>query len=58
MYVEEQLEFTGISGKTYTFKVYPKSVQLPETGGISIVTYYVTTNKPERIRQLMTEKPS
>ncbi|MFT5700372.1 MAG: hypothetical protein ACI8ZB_003246 [Desulforhopalus sp.] len=39
MYVEEQLEFTGISGKTYTFKVYPKSAQLPETGGIFIVIY-------------------
>ena len=39
MYVEEQLELTGISGQTYTFKVYPKSAQLPETGGIFIVTY-------------------
>ena len=39
MYVKEHIELTGISGKTYTFKVYPKSAQLPETGGIFIVTY-------------------
>ena len=39
MYVGDQLELTGVSGKTYTFKVYPKSAQLPETGGIFIVTY-------------------
>lgn len=39
MYVDEQLKLIGISGKTYTFEVYPKSAQLPETGGIFIVTY-------------------
>ncbi|MBM9513649.1 hypothetical protein [Desulfogranum marinum] len=39
MFVEDHVEFTGLSGKTYTFEVYPKSAQLPETGGIFIVTY-------------------
>lgn len=31
--------FTGKSGKQYTFKVYSKSAQLPEIGGIYILTY-------------------
>ena len=39
MYVGDELELTGVSGKTYTFKIYPKSAQHPETGGIFIVSY-------------------
>jgi len=31
--------FTGESGKQYDFKLYSKSAQLPETGGVYILTY-------------------
>ncbi len=37
--MQKRWEFTGVSGKKYTFEVYPKSAQLPATGGIYIVTY-------------------
>jgi hypothetical protein len=39
MYMQKKLEFSGASGKTYTFEVYPKSAQLPKTHGIYILTY-------------------
>jgi hypothetical protein len=39
MYISKEIEFNGASGKTYSFTVYPKSGQLPESSGLYILTY-------------------
>jgi hypothetical protein len=39
MYIQNSVEINGATGKTYTFDLYPKSSQLPETRGIYILMY-------------------
>jgi hypothetical protein len=39
MFLPDKIEFNGASGKTYSFEVYPKSAQLPDTVGVFILTY-------------------
>jgi hypothetical protein len=39
MHIQKSIDFKGSTGKNYTFDLYPKSAQLPENGGIYILTY-------------------
>ena len=39
MFKTKEWEFTGTSGKKYTFELFPKSGALPETAGIFILAY-------------------
>lgn len=39
MYIRNSIELKGVTGKKYTFDLYPKSAQLPGTGGIYILMY-------------------
>lgn len=39
MQIQKSIDFKGSTGKTSTFDLYPKSTQLPENGGIYILTY-------------------
>jgi hypothetical protein len=39
MYIQKSIELKGVTGKTYTLDMYPKSAQLPDVGGIYILMY-------------------
>lgn len=39
MHIQNSIDLKSATGKTYTFDLYHKSAQLPENGGIYILTY-------------------